>query len=202
MDSKVIPLVFLHSFKFLFFDSFTNSPFFQSYGMVSWLHTLLNSSCTFLAENSTSAFSNSAVMLSMPGAFSFFKFVIAFLTSCKVCSLSTISSINSPNSILLPLQILRDWLAVPYLTCSVQRFCTSSFLLRRFPSLSNTAVPRFGPSSHNFFVKPYTVDSSYAGYIPPLQLQMQYLVTISFYRISNFASLLCPYPYTFFSTVP
>ena len=101
MKTNIIPLELFHSFKFPFFGIFTISPFFQSYGVVSWLHTLLCSLRTFLVENSSNA--NSKIQFnsaSVNHAFPFFKFVIAILLLFPLSILRI--------QILLPLQILWD----------------------------------------------------------------------------------------------
>ena len=170
--------------------------------MVSWLHTFTSSSCTRLAENSGSAFSNSDVILSMPGDFPFFSLVMASSTSPKVGSLTDISSINSPNpnstSSSGPMGLSGCSLFNTSLKCSVHLSCMSSFVLRRLLSLSNTAVLCLGLSSHSFLVNPYKVFISWLR--AAFQLQILSPLTISFCLLSNFASLLCLFLCTFSST--
>ena len=72
-DSSVIPRQFLHSFRFPFLGSFTISPFLHFSGVVFSLHTTSMISLTLVVASSMSALSSSAFMLSIPGAFPFFR---------------------------------------------------------------------------------------------------------------------------------
>ena len=90
-ESRVIPLQFLHSLRFPLFGNLIISPFFHLPGIFSCLHTFPIISCTFSAENSVFAFSNSAVIESIPGDFLFFNLSIAVFTSPSVGSMTAIS---------------------------------------------------------------------------------------------------------------
>lgn len=82
--SKLIPLQFLHYFRFPFLWLFDYQAFFQFVGNCSLFQMLLSSSLILLQLNLinlTSAFKNSAEILSIPGDFPIFKFLVAFMIS-------------------------------------------------------------------------------------------------------------------------
>lgn len=115
--SKLIPLQFLHYFRFPFLWLFDYQAFFQFVGICSLFQMLLSSSLILLQLNLinlTSAFKNSAEILSIPGDFPIFKFLVAFMISSIHVDgysqlISHISSLFNTNRI--------DWsFSVQYLT--------------------------------------------------------------------------------------
>ena len=135
-DSNVIPRQFLHSFRFPPFDrQFDNQSFppFSRCLLVSlhYVYDLLYFSSSVV--NVT--FKRLRCMLSIPGAFPFFRCPMAFLTSALLGSDVSISSISFGSSISISLTVLLGFsLFSTSEKCSNHRLSFFSYFLYRYGS--------------------------------------------------------------------
>ena len=81
MDSKVIPLQLLQLVKSSDFGILMMLPSDQLLGIIVFFHILWNTGCKVSATRTGSILKSSAFSWSMPGAFLFFKLLMAFCIS-------------------------------------------------------------------------------------------------------------------------
>ena len=139
-----------------------------------------------------SALSSSGCMLSIPGAFPFFRCPMAFLTSALLGSDVSISSISSGSSISIShTGLLGFSLFTTSEKCSHHRLILLSLSLRTLPVLSITVALCLGLSLLNTLVRVYSVFicCCLAAFSASFAISSVHLL------LSTLTCLLLPYPF-------
>ena len=137
-DKRVIPRQLLQSLRDPFFGILIITPLLQSVGISSCSQIFVNKGVRMVAASSGSALNSSAFRLSWPGAFPFFRELMAWMISLLVGT-----------SVLMSRSVAASWmfgttvgggLFKSSLKCSFQRRCCSPSDVNKIPFLSFTST--------------------------------------------------------------
>ena len=148
--SNVTLLQLLHSLRSPFLGSFTNSPFFHLSGILPLSHNWRNNLVSSFTGTSLLALISSTVIRSTPGAFPFFIFLIASLTSSSLIT-NIKFNITINNSLILiygiiccfTLQYLAEMFFPPFHSCILFLYGFSLPVLQSCHLLSSLICYRF-----------------------------------------------------------